>query len=276
MTRQLRLFLVALQCYTRIPVTGRIARWMGWDPAWISPSARYFPAVGIIVGGLSALMYSAAGVVLPHGVAVLLALITGVLLTGAFHEDGLADTCDAFGCSHDRNKILTVMKDSRLGTYGVIGLLLMVMLRYETLSSISPDWVPTTLVCAAAWSRFCTLWVVRWLPHAQTDDVPGSIAKPIATAVGRHEMLIAFVGAAIPIGVMIWWSGGAWGLLTAALASAIPARIGAWYFRQRIGGYTGDCLGATQQVSEMVFQLVVLMLLLAGQGDEEIQLDTSS
>jgi len=111
---QLRLFFVALQFFTRMPVP----RWVGFDPQWLSQASRYFPAVGLVVGAFAALAYALASALWPPIVAVLLSTSTTIWLTGAFHEDGFADTCDGLGGGMTRERVLEIMKDSRIGAYG--------------------------------------------------------------------------------------------------------------------------------------------------------------
>lgn len=266
MAEQLRLFLVALQFYSRIPVTGRLAGWMGWDPARLGPATRYFPAVGIVVAVGQATAYAAASIVLPHPVAILLAIGTGLLLTGAFHEDGWADFCDAFGGQADRTRTLEIMRDPRVGAYGAIGVALLLLGRFETLAHIDVDWIGAALVCAAAFSRGCAVLLMVSLPYARDDD-PQARARPVATGVGAFDALVALVLAVAPAAVLIAWTGDPppvlMGVSFALLATAAMRRT----IRRRLGGYTGDCLGAVQQAAEVAF--LVGMLVALGAGLEE-------
>jgi len=259
MTRQLRLFLVALQYYSRIPVTGRLAAWMGWEDGWLGRATRYFPLVGIVVALLQGAMYVGASVALPHPVALLLALAAGLLLTGAFHEDGWADFCDGFGGRVDRARTLEIMRDSRIGAYGAIGVATMLMLRFETLAHVDTDWIVVSMLCAAPFSRGCSVLVMASLPYARDDD--GANAKPVARDVNATDTLIASVIAVAPVAVLAAWTGdattGLLGLSFALLATAAMRRT----IRRRLGGYTGDCLGAVQQVAEAAFLIGVLVVL---------------
>jgi adenosylcobinamide-GDP ribazoletransferase len=273
MAEQLRLFLVALQFYTRIPVTGRVARWMGWETAWLGRATRYFPLVGIVVALGQSLVYVLASIVLPHPVSILLAIAAGLLLTGAFHEDGWADFCDAFGGMVDRTRTLEIMRDSRIGAYGTIGVAVLLLLRFETLAHLDTDWVVASLVCAAAFSRGCAVLAMASLPYAREEA--DAKAKPVATHVGAGDALVALGIAVAPIVALGLWTGeattGLIGLSFALLATAAMRRL----VRARLGGYTGDCLGAIQQVAEAAFLLGMLVVLGAhvepdfGAGDEE-------
>ena len=125
MIHELRLFFIALQFLTRVPSP----RWVGFEPAWLNQSARHFPAVGLCVGAASALVLVLGHALFGPAVAVGLAMAASVLITGAFHEDGFADTCDALGGAVGRERALEIMKDSRIGAYGAIGLVLMLGLK---------------------------------------------------------------------------------------------------------------------------------------------------
>ena len=125
MKREIHVFFTALMFYTRIPCP----KWVDHDPEFLNQSIRYFPLIGWIVGIISGLFLYLPGTYFSIPVAIILSLIISVLITGAFHEDGFADTCDAFGGGWTKKKILEIMKDSRLGTYGVIGLLLLISLK---------------------------------------------------------------------------------------------------------------------------------------------------
>jgi adenosylcobinamide-GDP ribazoletransferase len=269
MAEQLRLFLIALQFYTRIPVTGRVEAWMGWDATRLARATRYFPLAGIVVALVQALVYVACSVVLPHPVALLLAIAAGLLLTGAFHEDGWADFCDAFGGQVDRARMLRILRDSRIGAYGAIGVTVLLLLRFETFAHIDADWIAASFVCAAAFSRGCAVLVMASLPYARDDD--DSKAKPIAEHVGPLDAVIAVGIALLPVLGLTAWTGDAapatLALSFALLVTAAMRRL----IRRRLQGYTGDCLGAVQQVADAAFLLGLLVVL--GAGVEEVVLD---
>lgn len=262
MTDQLKLFLVALQFYSRIPVTGRIAAWTDWSPARLGRATRWFPLVGVVVALGQSFVYVAASTVLPHPVALLLAIIAGLLLTGAFHEDGWADFCDAFGGHVDRDTTLRILRDSRIGAYGAVGVVALLLMRFETLAHIDTDWIVASLLCAAAFSRGCAVLVMASLPYAR--DEADAKAKPVAESVGARDALIALVMSIAPLAALAAWTGdttvGLLGLSFALLSTAAMRRL----IRRRLGGYTGDCLGAVQQVAEAAFLLGMLAALAAG------------
>lgn len=273
MTEQVKLFLVALQFYSRIPVTGRLADWMGWTPARLGHATRWFPLVGVVVALGQSFVYVTASMVLPHPVALLLAIAAGILLTGAFHEDGWADFCDGFGGHADRVETLRILRDSRIGAYGAIGVAVLILLKFETLAHIDTDWIVASLLCAAAFSRGCAVLVMASLPYAR--DEADAKAKPVAESVGAREALIALAVSLAPLAALAAWTGdtavGLLGLSFALLSTAAMRRL----MRRRLGGYTGDCLGAVQQVAEVAFLLGMLVALAAGAqvvslpGDED-------
>jgi len=262
MADQIKLLLIALQFYTRLPITGRLSAWTRWSPDRLARATRYFPLAGIVVALLQSLVYVVASLLLPHPVALLLVLAVGLLLTGAFHEDGWADFCDGFGGHADRTRTLAIMRDSRIGTYGAAGLLLLLLLRFETLAHIDVEWIAAALVCAAALSRGCAVLVLASLPYAREED--DAKAKPIAESVRAGDVLPALALAGLPLFALTAWTGDATaaslGLAFALLATAALRRL----IRRRLGGYTGDCLGAVQQVSEVAFLIGLLLALVVG------------
>jgi len=246
---QLRLFLIALQFLTRVPVPARI----GWSPEWLSDSARYFPAVGAVVGAFGACVLGVASLLWPWPVAVGLSMLATIVLTGAFHEDGLADTCDALGGAVDRERALAIMKDSRLGTYGVVGLVALLGLKFASLTQMALPVASAALVVGHAASRAVAVTLIRWLPYA--GDPEASKAKPLARAAALRGWWVAWlwplVAAAIWPELAAAWS-------VAFIAAAIAGLLCAGWFMRRLGGITGDCLGAAQQIAELVFYLAIL------------------
>ena len=259
MAEQLRLLLVALQHYSRIPVTGRADRWTGWDPSRLGRATRYLPLVGLVVALGQGLAYVMASAVLPHPVSLLLAIVAGVLLTGAFHEHGWARFCDAFGAHADRARTVAILREPGLGTYGALGLALLLLLRFEVLAHVDTDWVVVSFACAATFSRGCAVLVMASLPTIRDDaDDTHAAGTP---AVAPADVGIAIAIAIAPSMVLAEWIGdhapGLLGVSFALLATAAMRRI----VRQRIGGHTGACLGAVQQVAEVAFLLGMLAVL---------------
>jgi adenosylcobinamide-GDP ribazoletransferase len=248
---QVRLFFIALQFFTRLP----IPRWVGFDAAWLHHASRYFPLVGSVVAAVTALVYLACAHLWPAPVAVLLSTAAGIYLTGAFHEDGLADMCDGFGGGMTRERVMEIMKDSRIGTYGAVGAGLLIALKCTLLSMMEPAAAIAALLLAHPLSRLAAVSLIWKLDYARAEGK----AKPMAQEMSGAEFGIASLCAAIPalyLGVLGYLS---WMTLAACVLAAAAAALwlGAKFVR-RIGGYTGDCLGAVQQVSEVMIYLCLL------------------
>ena len=251
---QLRLFFIALQFYTRLP----IPNWVGFESAWLAQASRYFPAVGLVVGGMAALVYAAAAWLWPQPVAVLLSMAASIYITGAFHEDGFADTCDGIGGGSSRERVLEIMKDSRIGSYGAVGVGLLLALKAATLIAMPVHTVVIALIVGHPLSRLAALLLVWRLEYVKIEGKTQALARHL----GTKELGIA-MGTAAAIAVPALATG--WlslSMLFGGIVSILVVAIGMGrMFVRRIGGYTGDCLGAVQQVSELVFYLAVLALI---------------
>ena len=252
MIRELRLFLIALQFMTRVPVP----RWVGFDAEWLSRSARHFAGVGMLVGTFAAAVLWGARRFWPMPVAVVLSMAATLWLTGAFHEDGFADTCDGLGGAVSRERALEIMKDSRIGAYGAIGIATMLGLKAATLATLQIESAVAALVLGHTASRAVATGLMALLPYA--GDAEHAKAKPLAQQVGAAELLgaVLWVGVA---GAGLWALGAAAAsVLAIALASAAVAGAAcARWLRRRLGGFTGDTLGATQQIAEVALLLGV-------------------
>jgi adenosylcobinamide-GDP ribazoletransferase len=251
---QLRLFFIALQFFTRFPIPSRV----GFSPAWLQQASRYFPAVGMVVGVVTAGVYALSLYLWPQAVAVLLSTAVGIYLTGALHEDGFVDTCDGFGGGYSADRVLEIMKDSRIGAYGAIGIGLLIGLKCAVLISL-PAWsVVAALLLAHPLSRLASAALIWRLSYVKAAGK----AKPLAQHMSTKEFCIAAGTVLLPaliLGFGGWlpWTGIAASLLVASFAALWLARL----FIRRIGGYTGDCLGAVQQVAEAACYLSLLAVL---------------
>ena len=233
---QLRLFFIALQFFTRLP----IPRWVGFDAAWLNHASRYFPLVGLVVGAIAAGVYAAAALVLPAPVAAVLSTAATIFITGAFHEDGFADACDGLGGGMTRERALEIMKDSRVGAYGAIGVVCMLIAKCTALAFLPPASAIAALLLAHPLSRLAATSLIWTMEYARAEGK----AKPLAQRMSSGEFSIATA--------------------TVLLPAATLVVHGARKFERRLGGYTGDCLGAVQQLSEVAIYLAVLATL--GQG----------
>jgi adenosylcobinamide-GDP ribazoletransferase len=246
LNHEIRLFLIALQFLTRVPIPARV----GFEPDWLRASARYFSLVGACVGVVCAAVLWAASFLWPMPVAVLLCMLSSVVLTGAFHEDGLADTSDALGGMVSRERALIIMKDSRIGTYGTVALLLTLMLKMSILNTMPIGLAIPCLVLAHALSRAGAVVLMRYLPYA--GDISQLKTKPMAHQISTTSMCIASLWVGLLAGVLVGqgWLGGQ-GLCAMMIASLISLVWCARCWQHRLGGITGDTLGATQQLTEL-------------------------
>jgi adenosylcobinamide-GDP ribazoletransferase len=258
MRRELTILLTAVMFYTRIPCP----KWIDHDPAYITLATRYFPLIGWIVGSIYAMAIVLLSQIIPVSVSIVLALCIGILLTGAFHEDGFADVCDGFGDGWTKEKILLIMKDSRVGTYGVVGVLMILGIKVLTTYELSTNTVDVTsvfliIVSSHTLSRMMSVVVIRFQRYAR-DEGDASKAKPVAAGINDVSFVIALLIAVSPLFLLIIRTQVVWiSALVPMLAMTIYLMR---YFKRWIGGYTGDCLGAVQQVNEVVFLLSAVVI----------------
>ena len=248
MPRQLALFLTAVQFLTRVPVPTL----KDFQPDWTARSARYFPLVGALVGLVSGGVLVAASGVWSGVLPALLATAAGVMLTGAFHEDGLADAADGLGGGQTPERRLEIMKDSRVGTYGVLALGLAVAFKVAALGQTPVASVVLALVAAHAGGRGVAVLVMRILPYA--GDRASTKVKPVADGVKTAEVVVALAFVALAmVPIMLTAPLATMGALAAgAGAAAVMALLA----RRLIGGWVGDTLGATEQGFEIGFLVV--------------------
>ncbi len=256
MKKELHIFLTALVFFTRIPGPKNNT----WMQEHFSASARYFPLIGWIVGGLSALVYWIAACMLPISLAVLCSMLFSVLITGGLHEDGLADVCDGFGGGWSKEKILAIMKDSHIGVYGVIALIFTLLLKFNLLAelfqksnpSLTGFIYPLALGAGAhSISRFIAVTFMYSHMYAREED---SKAKNISKKMNAASLLVAGIFGTAPL---LLFNNLYVFLIVVPLL--IFKNILGRYFQKWINGYTGDCLGATQQISELLFYLMMLI-----------------
>ena len=272
----IRHFLLAIQFFTRIPITGKLADWVGFSPAMLRASAAHFPGVGVVVGMVAALVYVALAALLPDStftplIAAVLSTIATVLLTGAFHEDGLADVADGLGGSYDRNRALEIMKDSRVGAFGALALVLAVLAKVALLSLLGgvegdptgwgdfsdgapfKTWyVASALLAGHVVSRTLPLLLIFWLPHV--GDAAASKSKPLADNISLNSLSAAFIWCFMAL-APVSWAQAAINLIVGCSLSLIALLYMYRLFKRRLQGFTGDCLGAAQQVCEIAFYL---------------------
>jgi adenosylcobinamide-GDP ribazoletransferase len=265
MKRELRILLTALMFLTRI----RVPKYVDHSPEYLQKAPKYFPLVGLLVGAIAAFVYLLGNRWVSEDIGILASMISGILVTGAFHEDGFADCCDGFGGGWTKEKILSIMKDSRLGTFGVIGLLAILGAKFLLLKEL-PQYTPdldhptsnifsnyhffiTVLLAAHGLSRLMPILVIQFSIYVSDPDT--SKSKPIADKrLSGLDLALAFIFALIPFIFLSWH------FLLAILPVLYTTYELNRYFKKWIGGYTGDCLGAVQQLSEIIFYLAVLLI----------------
>lgn len=258
MKTELRIFFTALMFYTRIPCPPSTDH----SPEFINKATRYFPFIGWIVGGVSFAVYALFSLLFDVEIAVVFSLIAGILTTGAFHEDGFADVFDGFGGGWTKDKILAIMKDSRIGAYGgvAIGLLLVlkILVMSKLLTKIAPtDYLTICLIFVSyhAMARLTAINIVFNSEYAREDET--SKAKPIAKGYAFVEIIGAYIFGLIPLAILSFRN-------PLFLVVLLPLLLLYWksnrYFTKWLGGYTGDCLGAVEQFAEIVVLLTYLAL----------------
>lgn len=244
MKKQLYIFLNAIMFYTRIPVPKNLP----YSDEMLNRSTRYFPFIGWIIGGIGAAVFYGLQFIFPPELTILLSILVTIFITGAFHEDGFADFCDGFGGGYTKEKILTIMKDSRIGTYGSIGLIGMLATKFLSLDVIDSATIPLILVTGHALSRLMPVLVIFTSEYARADLE--SKSKPIGQKGKPIDLLVAiFFGLALLAFVPLTFS------VVIVLILLVTTFIFRNYIVGKLGGYTGDCLGALQQISEVLFYL---------------------
>ncbi|ADX68646.1 MULTISPECIES: adenosylcobinamide-GDP ribazoletransferase [Weeksella] len=243
----------AIMFFTRIPIPAKLP----YSEQIMNQSQKYFSWVGLVVGICNALFLYLGMQLFDFSIAIILMMIGNVLLTGAFHEDGFIDVCDSFGGGYGKEKILTIMKDSRVGAYGVIGIILLFGLKFFTISALLDYHFSTVLlvlIFAHTSSRFLSGTMIY--THQYVRDIDQTKSKPLANKpLDKKALFISF----LPV-------------ILVSILLKNPAFIGVflfaflgkiylgWYFKKHIGGYTGDCLGTVQQVCEVLIYLGTLLV----------------
>lgn len=245
-------FLLAVQLLTRWPVRSKDL----FTEARLAATPRYYPLVGALVGAFSGGVFWLAHPVFPASLALVLAVAASLLATGAIHEDGFADACDGLGGGATRERALEIMRDSRLGAFGAIGIGLMLATKVLALGAMPHEVVPLALVAGHAASR--ASMVVAITTSAYVRDA--GIATPVARATAPASLAPALGVAAASLGVLL-----AVATPVAVLAGLAGLAAGHLVMRgmyeRKLGGYTGDCLGAVQQTSELGLYLGVVAAL---------------
>ncbi|MCL5129225.1 adenosylcobinamide-GDP ribazoletransferase [Algibacter sp. L4_22] len=263
MKREVQIFFTALMFYTRIPIPKGIQ----FKKEYSKASVKYLPLIGLLVGGVSAVILILLLTILPVSIAVTVSFISSLLLTGAFHEDGLADTVDGFGGGWNKEKILLIMKDSTIGAYGAIALVMALLLKFQLLVALVdlpmahgiPTYYFILFVSLAGHSISRVLAVSVMITHQYARINDGTSKLKSITPEGLKwtspAFLLALTFALFPL--FLFQTPYVFLLLFPIyLVRVLLVR----FFNKWIGGYTGDCLGAIQQISEIIFYLSIFIL----------------
>lgn len=248
--------MLAVGFFTRLPVPS-LADFQESD---LNHAARYFPLVGWLVGTIAVLVWWLASLALPGDLALLCSMAATIYLTGAFHEDGLADSADGIGGGLNQEKMLSIMQDSRLGSYGAVALIGMLFFKFHALQALSPALLPFAMIAAHAASRWCAVGIMATAQYVRFQGK----SKPLATTMTSSELALATLFGLLPVIAyvgMLAVTGHATG--TFLLCVSLPVLLVWLWWRQLIlrnlQGYTGDTLGATQQLTELAFYLGLVM-----------------
>jgi adenosylcobinamide-GDP ribazoletransferase len=248
-TRHWHAFVTAVQFLTRVPLPGGMNR-PDPDLTLLRAAVVYFPLVGGLVGLFTGTVVWASLLLWPPVVAVTLGLIAEAVLTGGFHEDAVADCCDAFGGGWTRDDVLRILKDSRVGSFGALGLALALLLRSGCLLALPADLLVPAVAASAAVGRWAILVLMRAVPPVPHRE---GLSKDVGERIGRRELVIGSLYTMIAS-------------VAFAVQRPVPAVLGmvavvvvtlawGWYVRRRIGGVTGDVLGTACYLGQCIILL---------------------
>ena len=234
--------------YTRIPVPKSI----GDCSANLNRTTKYFPLIGVIVGGIGALIFIISNILFPVNISVLISIGAIVLITGAFHEDALADFCDGFGGGYDSSQILKIMKDSFIGVYGTLGLFFVLLAKFIILVEVGVNYIPIILIVAHAVSRFNPIILI--FTSKYVGQQLNSKSKGIGDEKYKVDFIFAFIFGILPLTFLPLVY-----IPFIVFFLAIMLIYFRYYVRKKIGGYNGDVLGALQQFSELGVYFIFLL-----------------
>ncbi len=237
-------YFVAQMFLTRLPSPGRLR----WSEAELAASTVFFPVVGIVVGAIASLTWYLGAALWSDTIAALLAVGVAILVTGAFHEDGLADSADGLGGAFDVNRKLQIMRDSRIGTYGSVLLLFVVLAKVFSIAQIHSVTMVGALVAAHVIARFTSLPLIKNNTYVREEGT----GKPFAATVNQQQLVIA---SAVTLAVTIIALG--WRAAIVIPVVVLFVWSAQWYLRRKIGGVTGDVLGAVNSLTELLVYLVL-------------------
>lgn len=241
-------FQAALMMFSRLPFS-----YQTLESDDFKQSLIYLPLVGLVIGLFCAAVYSALLFFLPTNIALFFALVSGVMATGALHEDGFADCCDGFFASGDKDTILRIMRDSTNGSYATLGLIVLFAAKLLLLLSLFAEQAVLTFIVMHVFARFVPLWIVNSIPHCNS---------------GQHKMSADLnLNRSHLYGALTFTSVAAW--LFLSLSFVLLLLVCLWIlskllqklFMHKLGGYNGDCLGAGEQLAEVLILLLFVVSL---------------
>jgi adenosylcobinamide-GDP ribazoletransferase len=218
---------------------------------------EHWPLTGWLTGGAMAATLYFGSMIMPYLVVVIAAIVVRLLVTGALHEDGLADFFDGFGGGgKDRQRILDIMKDSHIGTYGVLGLIMYELLLGTALLSMSPEMAALTVLAADPFSKMVTSQLILMMPYARTEETAKN--KTVYRKIDWKAGVSLAIQGLLPMAAFLWYTGLSWEVII-----FLPCLV--MYFLylliwRRLQGYTGDCCGAVCLLVELAVYLVVCAL----------------
>lgn len=220
---------------------------------YFSQVINYWAVVGWLTGGVMAASLWLSAQVLPYSVAIIVALLSRVLITGALHEDGLADFLDGFGGGNSKTRILEIMKDSHIGTYGVIGLIFYFILLYSLLSELSLPFACIAILMADPLCKYISSQITLFLPYARTAE--SSKAKMVYKQMSVKTFVISIIFGLSPLLLIPSIK-----LLVAIISPISVFLLLIFFMKKKLQGYTGDCCGAIFLICELSFYLGVIII----------------
>ena len=249
MKRELNIFFTGLSFFTRIP----FPKGAEFKKEYQHEALKYFPIAGLIIGGFAALVFYLSNLVLPFNLSVVLSLGLTVLFTGGLHEDGFMDVCDGFGGGWTKERILAIMKDSLIGAFGVTGIAFLILTKYFCQYNVSAANLPWIIIAAHSTTRMVAATLVNTHQYARVDN---SKAKDYSQKLSSGNFIFMLITGVLPLLLL-----GSIKFFLILIPVYLCKFLLGRYYNKWIVGFTGDCIGATQQICEVVFYLSYLILI---------------
>lgn len=241
--------IAALMFFTRLPLW----RLFHVNAGYFKRVVPLWPLTGWLTGGMMCGVFWLSSMVFPVPLSVLLAIASRLLLTGALHEDGFADFCDGFGGGTSRDRTLEIMKDSHIGTYGVIGLIIYYLTLLTAVTSLPAGIIPSALLCGDVFCKFIASNIINVLPYARKEEEAKN--KLTYSKMSILDFLLAIISGMAALLLLPYPL-----LILSGIAPILTSLILFCWMKKRLNGYTGDCCGATFIIGELAFQMGLLLL----------------